>query len=810
MLFMEDVLVAGRLEEPFGVAQGRRVLNLRLRRGVDGRGELAVAVPPASFAGLNGWRPVCRAGGRLVVAAGKVPGLVDDSGSTGLPSVGLLVLPGEPLCSMPLSADEALVMTDGGPATVGAALNEVSVRECGYEYPAVTLRAVQVSVAAQAVGARTLSKVFASEGRLSASDSAGLVADLEGAYREAVAKASSAGCMVQPALVRYRLTGLRGEVLFESPSVLLGTDIGWQSADTVETSISGGEAAAYELQLKCWRIEALLPAESMQEVAAVEVFVSPQFHPYRSGGRGMAVLVRDTEGYKVRVGLPGAFTASGRGAEWRVRKAIARMDSIEERAGRVAAPFGGTARAVTLFYAPEGDVAVASRSFEASCRAAVPRADFAEALLSAPHRFAAACVAGDGRTVAWGAPRALRYAGYPPALFAVSTTSASWRATVVVRFDGRRGVVRTVECDSGCPTALGPVLSYPSPDARSMTVLIWSEGVTRRFDCELTPDDSGRRAVYVADDLKPVGLTAVSAAALVDTEDASESFPDIIAIATAEEPLRPIGIVRHGAGEVMGLEGVPGAEQAWDRGRSRYYAACRGGVLSLAVSGAGGSLSVRTVYNRGVSGPGCMAAGGGEVYVLAEDAGGAVPLAVSCRGAVRVLAPAADYSALVYDRRLGEVWAVKNGGGADVFTSGGMYRRICPAYTAVVSVSGEYYGLHDGGVDRISLPGNAEGVTVEYTDSFSPARRGVFSLHSVRADVAGGGLTGSITLSAADGNGNAVRPILIRELSGALKSPVELRTVCAPARTVAVSICGMADSSTVIRSFLFRMSWMRH
>lgn len=809
---MKEVSLFPRLIDALGGEPGRRVVNLRPRKGIDGRMELVAAMPPSTFASLRGRRAVCRLGRKLVLAAGKVLAAVDDSDSSALPSAGLSALPGEPLCALAVSADEAIVMTGNGPARVVDDGESPVAEDCGYEYPAVTLRAVQVALATSSVPSRMLSKTFREQHTLTAADRSALVGDLEAAYLDAVSKASAQGCMVQPALARYRLLGRRGEVLFESPAVLLAMPDGSQCAGTVDVRCDeGGNTSAYDVSLKGWRIEACLPSEVSPAVAALELLVSPQFHPLQSGLRGMAVAVRDSAGYKVRVGLPGAGTGLGAdngGSVSTLMKAIARMEAIESCAGRINSPFGGTARTVVPVYSPESDASEAMSSLRRALKAKVKRVDFADALLSAPHRLAASSVASDGVLVGWGAPRALRYAGYPLPLFASAVSEGAWHATVTVRFDGRRGVSRYMEGSGNCPETLNAVLSYPAPDARSMTVLLSADGVMKRFDCELTPDESGRRAVYIAPGMQPVQLKTVSAAAIIDVEGADESFDDIIATAPADNPLRIAGTVRHGAGAVHALAAVGGSEQAWERGSSRFFAGCEGGVVSFAVARSG-ACTARVVDRRGIGRREDFAVTAGGVCALVGERPCRVPVLLSARGAVRELASGADYSMLVYDSRLGELWAVKTQGGADVFTASGMYSRTCPAYTEATEVLGEYYCAHAGGIDRVGMPSEQGRVLVEYDDAFSPAGRGAFGLHSLRADIESTGAGGTLTVCAADGSGVAVRPVVERTIAGAVRSPMEIRVAGAPARSVSVRLAAMAEAATVLSSFMFRLPWTR-
>lgn len=208
--FFMDVNFFPRLPEALAGAQGHRVVNLRPRMGIDGHTELVAAMPPITLAHLRGYRPVCRFGNNLIVSnRGNVLGRADCTDAAAMPSAGLAALPGAPLCSLPTGGDEAIVMTEGGAARVSMDGDMPRAEVCDYEYPALTLRAVQASLASASVPARTLSKTYADTRGLSAADREALTGDLEQAYAEAAAKAAAAGCMVQPALARFRLLGRR-------------------------------------------------------------------------------------------------------------------------------------------------------------------------------------------------------------------------------------------------------------------------------------------------------------------------------------------------------------------------------------------------------------------------------------------------------------------------------------------------------------------------------------------------------------------------------------------------------------------------
>lgn len=794
------------MEDALHPQVGHRVENLRLRRGVTGVAELVPAPPAMSMAGLRGWQPMCRVGGRLVVSAGTVLATADDSTTDAQPTVCPSKLPGEALCSLASNQDRALVMTTGGACHVEGSGGTVVCRSVPMAYPPVTLHAVSTTVASVVVGGRKLSKTYVEGQSLSVSDRRALVSDLETAYRQASAEGASAVCIVQPVLARYRLLDGRGNELFVSPPVLVSLDEQSQNGGSVEVRCdSSGVTSGYTLQLRCWRIEAVLPSEAMPEVAAVEVMVSPQFHPYSPGGAGIAVVSRDVDGYKIRVGLPGAYAGidgGNRGGESRLLSAVSHMGAIEKTACRIMNPFTGVGRSVILAYSPEADVVTETQTLSAKLRSKVAAVAYAESLLRMPHTFVATSVATDGCRVAWGAPRVRRFAGYDPRIFATTLTDKPWRATVIVHFDGKRGVSYYAEGVGGCPTAFNPVLQYPSADARSMTILVWCDGVTRRFDCTMTPDASGLQSVYVNANLKPIVPAVTASAVLADIETADETFDELIAIADAGTPLNIKGVVRHGAGRVNAVETVGGAEQAWDRGRSRFYAGCEGGVVSVGVSA--GGTSVRIVDERGVSLSDGMAAGGNRIFALLRQGVQHVPVAIDHRGVVTALGRTDNYRSLAYDTSHDEVWALGEDMGATAFTATGSYRRSMARCTGVVKVAGEYYCIHEMGVYRVSAEDTSVGVTIHYTDVYSPTGRCLWQPQVWRSDICSDECELELKVCEADGSGMPTRAIVVRNLRGRLVSPMALRLVCPPLRSVMVSVSGIVNNNTVIGPWMCR------
>ncbi len=172
-----DVSLFPRPIDPFSATPGRRIVNLRPRTGIDGRVELVAAMPPLRMRGLKGWRAVCRLHGRLLVAAGTALALADDSSASAEPAASGAALPGEAVCALESGEGSAAVMTAAGGAIVGLDNGMPVCAPQNYDYPPISLRAVQVSLASAGVASRTLSKSYGEGHRMAAADHGALVGD---------------------------------------------------------------------------------------------------------------------------------------------------------------------------------------------------------------------------------------------------------------------------------------------------------------------------------------------------------------------------------------------------------------------------------------------------------------------------------------------------------------------------------------------------------------------------------------------------------------------------------------------------------
>ncbi len=796
-----------------GVTQCRRLENMRPSGCGDrfepvGRPESYAAservVPLGRFASGGGDKLLMSSGRSLVLkgAGASVSSLRADG-----------VLPGSALCSLRTGADSTIVMTEAGASRVHVG-DELSAETLSADYPAVTLRGKDgVAVTAQ-VGSRRLGASYSGVSQLERRDAEAVANDLAEAYMELCAKASAAGALLQPCLVRYRLFDADGHELFVSPAVLVGHSTGAQCASTVPVYSSDRQNLnAYTLSASTWTLEARFPdVESMEKVASCEIYVGPMFHPYHPDRKADIGMGRggDSSVAFLNVGLPGRECGLGtsyRGQAGRlVMKALARMDAIEERVATVYNPFSGGARTLTIDFSPAADAASASKALHAAFAKPVGRIGLFEALLSRPHVFSAACCAADAQTAAWGDLTVHRYCGYSPAVFAVATADRPWQAVTVVRFGEGRGVVRLDDFPTGAPTLFGPVLSYPSPDAVEMIINVTSGGVTRSQTFALRPDASGRNAVYVADGMCPFELSTLGVTTQT-VSSADERFADAIAFAPTDDPLAVDSIARTSGGAVKAIAACRGRDQSWEFGRCRFVAGSEGCVFSVVLSSGRRSLSVRKSLSRGICRGDAIACGdNGEVFVLAGDAGGAGRSLVRfpASGGIDYLSSSCRYDFLAYNSRLGELWAFGEGSLAEVFCRDygwNSYFRSDLVASAVAVADGEPFALCAGGVAALCRESRYDRLPVIMDMAVEPERLDYVKVARVSARLCGDGIDGRISVQGLGIDGDREWPMSELRVVGECRSPLGFGIVARPCRVLGLCFAGTVSGDFVFDSF---------
>ncbi len=743
------------------------------------------------------------AGRTLVTADASLPSAT----ATSYPDV----LPGEALCALQQGEQCLLAMTKGGAASIRAANGKVTAEKLSHDYPPIGLRARAGSPVSAEVAARTLSSTYGAGSRLSARDAGAVTGDLAEAYLRICADASAAGMAVQPVLARYKLRDSQGHILFTSAPVLLGPATGGQCGSSIDVySDDRCSLRAYTLSADTWTMALDLPASTSGhdgKVATAEVYISPLFHAYNPDLPGEVNVGRGSSSADpfLRVRLPGASESLGGGGSARrtLMKAFSRMDAIEERVAVVSRPFGSSARTVSVALSPSADAAGVSRSLRTALAKAVRHITPAESWLREPHNFTAACCAAEASAVAWGNLRILPFEGYSAAsLSTAADASKSWRAVTMVHFADGSAVVRTEEGASGAPTAFSPVLSYPSPEAVSMTISVTAGGVTRTATYTLSPEESGQAAVFIAEQASAMTLPTGAAPTAGAISAPEVEYAEMVAIAPSDNPLSPDIFCHAGSSAIKALVAKTGSDQSWEFGRSRFMAGSADGIFSIGVGKDRASMSVRKTTAAGVARNDAMVKGeDGEIFAIAGPEGSILRLGGTAK--TEVYAAGADYYALGYDKTYGELWAFRTDGSAHVFCQaydGGRYMRNDVAATSVTSIGDRTYAMTAEGLVALGKENarQATEVSVEYNFN-TPNRQ---KLYAERTDwLAGAGqIRGTVALHAASIHGASEWPVASTSLEGECRSPLRMTTVSRPASHYVIKLDAMTDSTFFLNS----------
>lgn len=783
--------------------------NLRPQRG----GHFLPVGSPAVLKGLEGCRPLCRLGSGLVLTSDTALLLADDR-LPGLPAdMSPNMLPSPALCVCATDSNSATVMTMSGPVSLRRGPKGLETEAPDYEYPPISLYAQETGAMTTNVADRLLSGVYAGASALESRDASALVADLEKAYLELCARSAAQGSMIQPALARYRLRDDSGNELFVSPPVLLQHPKGTQCGGLQALYSSDRQrVSGYTLVADTWIPAMAIPAEedASGRVATAELWMTPLFHPYHPDRQGETSLSRLTSSSAPfgHVGLPGReHGLTGSRARTLLIKAIARMDALEERVAVIPAPFNGQERRFMIDCVTPDDAATSARAMAAALRKPVRTTARTDVLLSPPHTFSAACCAADASTTAWANLTAHRYQGYPAACFAADPGKGSWTATTIVTFAGGKGVIRSERHSSFMPTMLSPVLCYPAPDATSITFLITGEGNSYSCTLPLSPDESGRMAVYISNGAEPVEPARTSAAVSTTVGDSDESFADAVVLAPTQRPLVPDKVVRLGGGAIRALVARAGTDQSWEFGRCRFVAGGDGGVYSVGVGRERTTVSARRLWAGAVTSPAALCCGeGGEIFALTPDgSGGNGIVCISATGRATLFEEGRHYCSLGYNNGRGELWALRTDTSADIFCRNHGWRRYsrtdCPL-SDITIVGSEPYGISaDGTPVRICRETVGKAVEIELAMSFVPRSLKPVYMRGLQLFAAGSGMGLELTVEGADTGGASARTIFEGKVKGDMRSPLGVPLFDRAVRRGRLSLRGTVGADFVFTRF---------
>lgn len=772
---------------------------------------------PKTFASLGDSVPLGVMDGCVLAARGTaVVAEPMDAGSVTTPVISGR-LPSAPLCALDCGDDGILVMTADGPVSIGAPGSRSAVRSTGFDFPPLTLIPSAWGKVTATVAARALSQVYNAATTLVARDAAAVTGDLAAAYLRMCADAAAVGGMLQPVIARYKLRDSRGNLLFTSAPILLGHSSGAQLADYVGLkSDDRMTIRTYGIEADLWSLSLRIPDVSAYadaaRVARAEIWFTPMFHPYHPDMQGTVVLARTSsaEDDFLRVTLPGMNCGLGEGRPGNVErllmKALAHIDEIEERVAVIPAPFNRGAHTVAVSLSPDPDAASVSRRLGKALAKAVTSFLPARALLSAPHTFSAACCAADASVAVWGNLTVRRYAGYPLQTLAVSCSDEPWSATTVVRFSDGSGVSRSESGSTGAPVAFSPLLSYPSPDAVEMKIIVTSGGSTRTHTVSLIPDTTCRVSAFAGAGAKHLSLVASAGVTVPALPAPSDRFTDFLAFAPADSPLAVDAVVGTG-GAVNALMTRVSPDQSWEFGRARFLVGTDKGVFSVAVSPGRTSLSVRRLAEGKVSRPDAMVTGpSGDAFVLCGSDSGSGPalFRISSSGRAVLFEVPRNYSCLAWNGTLGELWAVRNDGRADVFCVAHGWRRYSRddvSLSSVCHLAGEPFGVGPRGLMRLGCEDAVSRQRITLAFLVNPANLTPVRPGRLHAMLSCSSLSGLLSLEGRNLAGDMPWPLLAATLDGACFSPLTVLPLARPLRRMEVRLEAEVSSDFVFDSF---------
>ena len=717
-------------------------------------------------------------------------------------------LPDEPLRAIFIN-NVVTVTTEKGEYYIDYNAADDTFAPRGYDTaaPAVSIEAAGSATITATVPRATLSKAATAGHRLSDADVNRLAADLADGYAQLLASAAFGGNFLQPCFACYRLLDASGREIFRSQPCLVSLPSGLQLASPVTLSAVDSSFTAvesYRIEAEAMRmrvnIDAPTSADAGKDVARLEVWVSPQLHPFDPSQRARCRMIsRTTSAEFATLYLPGAegplsiATSAGRHmVDALVATAAAdNFASVYRRALTIERPFLSPG---AYDVPPAGsDVAADAATLRAVAAGRFRPGSRLDALVAGPHRIVAA-VEANAADACLGAGLSVNlFDGISPRRFAVRSAAAPWRSTVAVEFADGTVLSRSYSASSSAPVLFSPVLSYPDPAAVAITIALQVQGSPMckgRFP--LAPDPSGRFAMWAASDFRPHALpeTADTAALQLSTATAVR-FPSALAlIDTATR--RASAVVDCPDTCFAGLLPASTVAGAWDYGRARFYAFSSRGIFTVTASAARTALVLNCLDTRAVTDPSAVAAiDSGRVAAVA---GG--DLVEVSRSKVTTVAPGVFFDRVGWHPLRGELWCFPPRASARIYSPRSLWRYSTADLGSPLALfPSRRFGMILTGADATAIAEPPEApsgqrlvrwrATVRFPDASVP------SFAKLPASASALDATFAITHGHLP---DARAPVASFSMSGRLAAPLARRILCRAVDCLTVDFSGSVSS----------------
>ncbi len=648
-------------------------------------------------------------------------------------------------------------------------------------------------------------------------DAATVKSDFTEAYRSVVSQAASRHRFVQPVMVRVKACDSSGCAVYVSPPVILAPEGGVQ-CQTVEIPLSGdGLSSAGESLLRAvpFSIGVEFPAGLASawagKVTSVQVEVSPQIHAADFSGESEVEFnaASDPTSITLRVSAPGIPLTEGQvaadGTEFRrrVEGLLSHLDSVMITAFTTGVSGGELPPRTTGIYAAlTADARTQVSRLIATVSSPDERCagdDLVLLSMNYPHSFSAGCGCVSGDTVIWGNLASRLFDGYHASEYATafsSETAGTTPVTAVVTLDDGSQLVVSDTLSGQVPSAFSPLLTYPHPRARQLSVMVGRKS----FTIALRPTRDGRMAYALTADCRPMEAAVMLPMHIVPASDTViTDYPDCVAAAGSGAPLVLQSLSRCGQGEVSAVTPAPRGNSSLDFARRRFYAFTTRGICSLA-AGSGLSTLVATMIDaRPVFSAGAVCMIEGAVAAVAGN-----DLVTVKGNSVKTVMTDCRCNMLGWNVSQKELWCAGHTEGTIVAntTTDDFYIRDDVSPVGLLSDSGRLYVLSaDGYVSDASdeLAGKKR-ITMVFRASL--ARRSSVNGFCVR--MFGESVDGTVTLTADNGVHSQLAYRLVEfRLLGSLDRPLESRVYAHPFRYVTLTINALVSTDTRLHRALF-------
>lgn len=706
-----------------------------------------------------GWQPFAMLDGILLARNGVH--IAFAPGGTLAPAA---TLPAAPLCAA-FSDGTLVVMTAAGPATFDVDPDtRILHPKAACTAPAATLRAVAAAPVRVGLPSVAVSKVR---------DAA------RQALRDIDAAVRAEGLYWQPVIARVRATAPSGALIHLSEPLLLTCPDGVPAtgAITFDSSDSTTTLAA-TVEAPAWSIALDIDPDFIQKFpdADIRLITSPVLYPFDLS-RPMSVHPRrraDSNAWCTVTPAPSPFSMAPRPSAATCRR-VARLLADD------------TLCSTTASAGIDDDIA----ALRAVLRTPVRPLSYTAAMLSAPHSFTATRAASGSRAVMWSGIGVIRAQPSRASAMAITAdAAASWHAAVKVTFADSSSLVTVAESTSGAPLLFSPVISYPAPDAVSLTITVKASGkdvLTGTFP--LSPDPSRRRAVYVHPSLRPFTLPDVADVFTVPAQSpARVSLPRVIVASAPSAPAAAAASATVTSGKVNAISEAIFSQSGWDFGRSRFYVFTTAGILLANADLSRATISTSLLDTRVVSAPCAVTP---TCDGIAAIASGDIVLLSGTR--LRRLAVLSGATALAWNHADHELWAISPDTTTVICTDTGDIYNLSDTFSPDIA-AGAYLLDTEGFCREASHPDTPLSINValEAVTTFANTVRTPLTL---TLDAAGRFTPLTITVSRTSLGTSTPAPDHTLTVHGPLKSPLRRRIVIPPTRSVTTTLTATTTST---------------